>query len=106
MSKIFLNILFILTLLAKFNESQTVHCWKQTYGRGVGKVPVLTCMPDEDKNGLLCYTKCQSGFIGVGPVCWQQCPPGYVDTGALCSPRGLDFFRKLTFAKKSYGRGI
>ena len=83
---------------------ELVNCWKQTYGRGAGK-SVSVCPPNEDKNGLLCYPKCQSGFTGFGPVCWEQCPSGYVDTGALCSPKGLDFFRKLTFPKKTYGRG-
>lgn len=79
-------------------------CWKNTYGRGAGK-PVSTCYENEEKNGLLCYPKCNDGYKGVGPVCWQICPVGYVDTGAFCSPKGIDFFRKLTFAKKTYGRG-
>lgn len=38
-------------------------------------------------------------------MCWQQCPSGYVDTGVFCSPKGLNFFKKLTIAKKTYGRG-
>lgn len=35
-------------------------CWRDSYGRGVGKIP--TECPDKDKIGLLCYTKCPSGY--------------------------------------------
>ena len=42
-----------------------VSCAKQTYNRGVGKVP-LTCRSGEDLWGLLCYPKCRSGFSQAG----------------------------------------
>ena len=61
-----------------------VSCAKKSYGRGVGK-PVSTCPAGRDKDALLCYTECKSGFYGVGPVCWQRCPPGRIDCGAGCS---------------------
>merc|ERR1711934_233721 len=48
-------------------------CWKNTYGRGVGKA-IHSC----DKYGTnweddaaLCYPKCREGFNGVGPICWS-----------------------------------
>ena len=37
-----------------------------------------------EKNGLLCYPKCEKSYYGVGPVCWQKCESGYTDDGALC----------------------
>jgi hypothetical protein len=68
-------------------------CWLKAYGRGVGK-PIHTCRPGEEKNGLLCYPTCDSGFYGVGPVCWQDCPESYRDDGAFC------------YKPPSYGRGV
>ena len=44
-------------------------CWKQAYGRGVGRV-ISTCPSDKEKDGALCFNKCKDGFSGVGPVCW------------------------------------
>ena len=44
-------------------------CWKQAYGRGVGKV-ISTCPSDKEKDGALCYPYCRDGYYGVGPVCW------------------------------------
>ena len=61
-----------------------VSCAKRSYSRGVG-VPVSTCPSNKEKDGLLCYNQCRSGFHGVGPVCWQNCPPGMVDCGAGCA---------------------
>ncbi len=59
-------------------------CWRQSYGNGVG-VPLSTCPPGSEKDGLLCYPPCEPGYTGVGPVCWQDCPPGYRDDGAFCA---------------------
>ena len=44
-------------------------CWKQAYGRGVGKA-ISSCPDDKEKDGALCYPFCRDGFNGVGPVCW------------------------------------
>eukprot|EP00948_MAST-09A_sp_MAST-9A-sp1_P003855 g3855.t1 len=56
---------------------------KKSYGRGAG-VP-LVCSPDEDEDAALCYTKCKTGFYGVGPVCWRSCSsPDQTDGGAIC----------------------
>jgi len=71
---------------------------KPSYGRGAGTP--LTCDSTEDKDGALCYPKCQSGYYGVGPVCWQTCPDGYINDGLTCR---LD---ADIFTKDSYGRGI
>ncbi len=66
-------------------------------GRGAGKP--MGCSSDEEKDGALCYKKCNAGYNGVGPVCWQQCPAGSVNDGATCRVKGD------IFGKKSYGRG-
>jgi len=66
-----------------------VHIYgKSSYGRGVGK-PLSTCPANEEKDAALCYTKCKSGFHGVGPVCWQNCPSGRKDCGAGCTTSTL-----------------
>ena len=44
-------------------------CWKQAYGRGVGKV-ITACPDGKEKDGALCYPICRDGYYGVGPVCW------------------------------------
>ena len=68
-------------------------CWKDAYGRGVGKV-ITSCRDGEEKNGALCYPLCKAGFYGVGPVCWQYCPGEFRDDGAFC------------YKPSSYGRGV
>jgi hypothetical protein len=80
-------------------------CWKDAFGRGVGKV-ISTCDASKglEKSGWLCYPKCKvdtPSYYGVGPVCWQHCKPGWVDEGALCRKNGSI----ETVVKKSYGRG-
>jgi len=85
--------------VASDSDSQPV-CWKDSYGRGVGK-PIHSCPSDQEKNGALCYPLCKENYYGVGPVCWEKCEEGWVDEGALCRKDGsID-----TVAKASYGRG-
>ncbi len=70
---------------------------KPSYGRGVGTIPWPSCNSNQDYDAGLCYTKCQEGYHGVGPVCWGTCKPGYIDDGATCRPN--------IFLKQSYWRG-
>jgi hypothetical protein len=97
-----LSCLLVLTLAHLREESEKESltykediqgCWLKAYGRGVGK-PIHTCTDPNEKDGLLCYPKCKSGYLGVGPVCWQSCPDKFRDDGAFC------------FKPDSYGRGI
>ncbi len=67
------------------------YCYKKSYGRGAGET--LGCAAGLDKNGQLCYPKCQDGYGGAGPVCYSNCPSGFNDIGALCQKPA------------SYGRG-
>ena len=63
---------------------RTPYCYRDSYGRGAGVVRSV-CATDLEKNGSLCYPKCNSGYNGAGPVCWQVCPSGYRDDGAYCA---------------------
>ena len=58
-------------------------CWRDSFGRGVGE-PVSDCTSDQEKDGALCYPKCDEGYKGVGPVCWETCRPGFEDRGIFC----------------------
>ena len=115
---------------ALFQKYQSF-CWRRTYGRGVG-YPLNACPPDQpDKSGLLCYPKCQDGYIGVGPVCWEDCgnltAVGIFCVGATSPLRSvskhdtylqrllaIDSLKSSTyeysytriFIRKSYGRGV
>lgn len=59
-----------------------ISCSKESYGRTAGTP--LVCKPDEDEDAALCYTPCNDGFHGEGPVCWEDCPDGTNGCGALC----------------------
>ena len=67
-------------------KSKMSMCWKDSYGRGVGK-PVHACSDPKypDKDAGLCYKDCKSGYKGVATVCWEKCKSGYTDTGAFCT---------------------
>lgn len=57
------------------------------------KTKVLQCAADEDYDAGLCYKKCRTGYVGVGPICWQSCPANTDDSGVSCT-------------KHSYSRGV
>jgi hypothetical protein len=59
-------------------------CYRDSYGRTAG-TPLGVCGPNEEKNGLLCYPRCDPGYSGAGPVCWQRCPEGFNDIGVSCA---------------------
>ncbi len=50
--------------------------WKNSYGRGVGKIPPEVCGTKENDAGL-CYDKCKAGYHGIGPVCWDNAQESY-----------------------------
>ncbi|KXZ51351.1 hypothetical protein GPECTOR_13g839 [Gonium pectorale] len=61
-------------------------CGRDTYGRGVGKVP--GCEADKEQDATqLCYDKCSPAFSGFGPLCWaSSCPPHFPATcGPICA---------------------
>jgi len=61
-----------------------VSCAKESYGRGVGKIP--DCGPGMELDGGLCYPVAAQGFKGVGPVAWGKCPAEFpFECGAGCA---------------------
>ena len=69
---------------SKVTEIRIPFCWKQTYGRGVGK-PISACHSNKEKIGALCYNKCPPGFSRQGTFdCQQECLPGWRDDGLFC----------------------
>ncbi len=71
-----------------------VSCTKPSYGRGVGVVP-NGCTNGGEYDAGLCYTKCNPGYTGIGPVCWEvTCPKvngkQWVDCGAGCATSDND----------------
>lgn len=72
-------------------HAETEFCWRDSYGRGVGSVP-LTCGPGQELIGLLCYSKCGLNMKRFGFDCHSVCPAGWRDDGLFCR-------------KAEYGRG-
>lgn len=57
---------------------------KDTYTRGAGSP--MTCASGKVEDAGLCYSQCNSGYKGVGPVCWEKCSGDYpVECGAACA---------------------
>ncbi len=63
------SLLPALLLLLGQASAESLNCWKDAYGRGVGK-PISACAPGLEEDALLCYPPCKEGYTGVGPVCW------------------------------------
>lgn len=72
-------------------------CWKNTYGRGVGKIP-SGCSGDYKQHGLLCYKNCPNGYRTVtghvDPYCYRTCRRGYHDHGLTCYKHFFDWYFK------------
>ena len=76
-------------------------CWKDNYGRGIGRIP-SHCEQGKERKGLLCHDKCKDGYHGVGFLCWENCPQGYEKHGLTCRR-----FKPLHITiRKRYKRGI
>ena len=82
----------VMWIAQEVSNSRQPYCYRDSYGRGVGKP--MKCAAGQQEDAGLCYTPCQSGYKGVGPVCWQSCPSGFRDDGAYCAKPG------------PYGRGV
>mmetsp|Transcript_10517 Transcript_10517/g.12000 ORF Transcript_10517/g.12000 Transcript_10517/m.12000 type:complete len:246 (-) Transcript_10517:122-859(-) len=89
-----------LKLLLENTGPRETACWKDAYGRGVGKV-IRYCDKGLEESGLLCYKPCRESYEGVGPVCWETCKQDYKDMGVFCYKSSSEMY-----TKKSYGRGV
>jgi hypothetical protein len=47
----------------------------------LGDPTLMDCPQGLEYDAGLCYTPCEPGYIGVGPVCWGQPPAGWTDCG-------------------------
>jgi len=75
--------------LSSTEETSDPTCWLKAYGRGAGEMPLDWVCPDGlEKDGLLCYESCRSGFVNHGGVCSQICPSGFRDDGLYCAKQG------------------
>ena len=88
---------------------------KETYGRGVGRVPDVTCNKDFNKIGLGALSFCQKGFnfqnskIGCseneeinGVLCYPKCKEGYRNVGCcLCEAKDGLTYVPTTYSKYS-----
>ena len=85
----------VLMLGLVVEASATDFCWRDSYGRGVGKIPKggCGCGPGQDHIGALCYDKCLKGMKRYGFDCHSVCPPGFKNQGLFCR-------------KAEYGRGV
>ena len=82
----------VLMLGLVVEASATDFCWRDSYGRGAGKIPKGGCGPGQDHIGALCYDKCPAGMKRFGFDCHSVCPPGFKNQGLFCR-------------KAEYGRG-
>eukprot|EP00977_Amphora_coffeiformis_P000433 scaffold111_cov149-Amphora_coffeaeformis.AAC.11 len=78
-------------IAAEVAQERLPFCWRDSYGRGVGKIPT-ECPSGKEKIGALCYSKCPSGMKRFGFDCHSVCPSGFRDDGLFCR-------------KAEYGRG-
>ena len=75
---------------------------RKYYSRGLGSP--LGCKPDEERNGLLCYPKCNSSYTGEGPVCWQNCKTSFpIECGAACAVNSGNCFNSLVNFGLAFG---
>lgn len=78
------SLLTTILALDKPSSLDSMYCWKDAQGRGVGIVP-NSCPSGKEFQAGLCYDYCPSGFTGVSFVCWQNCPSGFPDAGPTCA---------------------
>ena len=60
-------------------------CFRDSYARGVGKVPAACANSKLAIDEGLCYATCQPGWDGKATNCVQNCPTGFRDDGLLCA---------------------
>jgi len=61
----------------------------------------MICQANQQQDAGLCYTPCNAGFTGVGPVCWAGCPSGWTQCGAACGVNASECAGKIIDMVKS-----
>lgn len=82
--KTFFGLLLGLAFIAAVPVADASFCWKDTYGRKVGRLPTDCGTGKENENGL-CYNVCPAGYAGEATTCWKSCPDGLSDHGVGCT---------------------
>lgn len=98
---------------AEMSALRVPYCYKNSYGRGVGK-PVSNCPAGQEQQAGLCYNQCNAGFTGVANSCnASSCPSGWRDDGLFCAKPNLSTqcpagFKDIgiSCAKATYDRGV
>lgn len=72
----------VLTTSVSFAQEREF-CWKDSYGRGVGKLPT-SCDAGQEMIGAFCYDRCPAGMQRFGFDCHSVCPEGFRDDGLFC----------------------
>jgi len=78
-----LAVVVLAAIIAPPSAAGPEFCWKDSYGRGVGTIP-LSCAPGQERLGLLCYDNCPAGMKRAGVDCHSICPSGWRDDGFFC----------------------
>ena len=66
----------------KTSAARLPFCWRQSKGRGVGKI--MECPTGYVKEGLICFTPCKANETGADNWCYQNCPAGFRNDGLYC----------------------
>lgn len=118
-----LNISGSLARISDACDNPIVEPPRVAYGRGVGTV--LSCASGDEYDAGLCYTPCDDGYNGVGPVCWKEdasygrgvgtiptgCGAGKENDAGLCYPECRSGYNGVgpvcwSTQELSYGRGV
>lgn len=61
----------------------------------IGDPIPMSCNSNQQMDAGLCYSPCNQGFYGVGPVCWSGCGQSTTDCGAACAESSLECFSSI-----------
>ncbi len=61
--------------------NQPSRCWRNSYGRGVGRIPDTCPSGYPNLEAGLCYASCPPGFTGFAATCVRDCPKDFTSDG-------------------------
>jgi len=81
----------------KTTQQKLPFCWKDSYGRGVGRIPgrVSDCPPTYTNNGLTCGRGADSIWA---PSKTADCPSGYTNMGVSCFQPASTYGKSCSYA--------
>lgn len=72
----------------------------------IGDPIPMSCASNQQYDAGLCYSHCQNGFTGIGPVCWGQPPQGWVDCGFGAASSGAECAQAIADQIVSIGEAV